>query len=152
MGKKSCRYLVQVKMSTVFCSVSLTVPSSALFLVVKVSSIHPKMTPLSPDCLAASHRSVVTGAIGPTRDGSSSHEVILEGWLTAWPKPLYFGPWWPDAASCNLPYPFPQRDPKGRQVPVDLVCRWGEASCGHMHPASGLVGLAVLEQGWQLFK
>ena len=30
---------------------------------------------------------------------------MLAGWLIAWPKPLYLGPWWPDPVSCNHPHP-----------------------------------------------
>ena len=54
------------------------------------------MAPLSPDHLMASHRVVITSVIGPTQDGSPSHKVMLADRLilTAWPKPLYFGPSW----------------------------------------------------------
>lgn len=58
----------------VFCSISVTVPSFVLSLWAKsMQLIHPKVTPLSHDHL--------TGVIGPTKDGPSSHKVRLAGQL-----------------------------------------------------------------------
>ena len=101
--------------STMFYSSSLTVLFSVLSLWVKsMQPIHPSITPLSPDHLAASNRSIIISVIGPTQDVSSSHTVLLADWLAAWLKPLYFGPWQPDAACCKPhPHPFPTDGSKG---------------------------------------
>ena len=95
------------------------------------------MTPLSPDCLAAYYRSVITAVIGSAQDGSLSHKVIVGR-----PEPFYFGPWKPDTASCN-PHPLPTNGAWSL-----FLSGWvGEGGVPAMLLASGQVEWAALEQG-----
>lgn len=71
-----------------FCPIFLTLPSSVLFLWAEsMQPIHLRMMmPLSPDCLAASHRYVITSMTGSRQEGSQRHKVMLACWITA-PSP-----------------------------------------------------------------
>ena len=83
--------------------------------------IHTKMTPLSPDFLAASYSSVIKSVIRPTQDWSSSQGHVGRPDLVL---PIL------DLGSLTLqavyptPSPFPQMDPKAQQVTLELVPQW----------------------------
>ena len=90
--------------------------------------IHPNMTPLSPDHLAASNRSFIIRVIRPTRMGPQVVKSCWQADLQPDQSPSIL-----DLASLTLQAvnptstPFPQMDPKANQVTLELVpkCVWG---------------------------
>ena len=118
--------------------------------------VHPNMMLLSSDCLAASNKSVLISVIGPTQDGSSSHRVMLTGWLKPDQCPfiLDIGSLILQAVNPTLTH-FLRMGPKACRVALELFSSVGGWELGGLPailPAWGQVEGAAVEQGWWLSK
>ena len=115
--------------------------------------IYPNMTPLSPDHLAASNRSVIISVTGPTQDGSSSRKSNWQTDLQPDQRPftLHLGSLTLKAVNPTL-NPFPtngSKEPPGspRACPQWVNVGGGLSSCHAYASCHRTKGVGSLEAG-----